>query len=148
MGQPVSTELPLFVYGTLTRDGPMAHLLGTCRRGPATVRGRLWHLRAGYPALTLDGDDLVHGEWVEGVAPAVLAVLDTYEGVSEGLFRRAVVMATPVVAPARAPRGVAIHQPAVAPAPAFRAWAWVMDDLRHRGARRVPSGRWRPIRAR
>src|SRR5690606_9439872 len=105
-------------------------LVGGGRRTPATVRGRLYDLPAGYPALALPvegeaGDQVgrVHGELVEVDDPRVLALLDHYEGVAEGLFRRAMVEAV-----------VGLRR--------CRAWAYVMDDPRRRGGRAVPSGRW------
>lgn len=114
---------PLFVYGTLLEGGPAAALVGPAPRRPATVRGTLYQLPAGYPALALRGNGLVHGELVELADPAVLRVLDHYEGVDDGLYQRVEVEA--VVGLRRVP-----------------AWAWVQDDPRLRGGRPLPSGRW------
>jgi len=122
----VSEPLPLFLYGTLRSDGPMGGLVASGRRHPATVRGRLWHLPAGYPALQPGGESLVHGELTDPVPLAKLQVLDAYEGVHDGLYARVVVSALP-----RRGRLVA-------------AWAWVMADPRRHGGRVVPGGRWRP----
>jgi gamma-glutamylcyclotransferase (GGCT)/AIG2-like uncharacterized protein YtfP len=116
-------SLPLFVYGTLMRGGAQAGLVGPARRGPATTRGRLWRMPEGYPALS-DGDHLVHGEWVEPVSSDVLARLDAYEGVDEGLYARRVIRV-------QAEDGT------------FDAWAWVMADPPRRGGVAIPSGRWR-----
>jgi gamma-glutamylcyclotransferase (GGCT)/AIG2-like uncharacterized protein YtfP len=93
------------------------------------VRGALWRLPAGYPALCLEGDDLVHGELVDAPDPRRLALLDRYEGVDEGLYRRARVEVVVGLRP-------------------MSAWAWVMEDPRARGGRRLPDGRWRSLRRR
>lgn len=119
------SDLPLFVYGTLLSTGRRAGLVGPRRRGPGWITGTLWHLPAGYPAVTLGGDGKVHGEWIDPVPLRVLAVLDRYEGVDEGLYRRVVV-------------------PVQTDTARFDAWAWVMDDpTEHRGVV-VPAGRWSP----
>ncbi|QEH33130.1 AIG2-like family protein [Aquisphaera giovannonii] len=78
----------LFAYGTLSPEGPESAAAGG--RTADAVRGRLYDLGP-YPAL-VDPDDPSAG-WVEGFVRPVSAehlrdVLDDYEGVSEGLFRR------------------------------------------------------------
>lgn len=118
----------LFVYGTLMTGGTQEALLGRSSRTPATTRGTLWDLPAGYPALG-PGAELVHGEVVELAHAAMLGVIDRYEGVSEGLYRRVLV-------------DVQID------GRADRAWTYVMDQPRLRGGRRVPGGRWRATRRR
>jgi gamma-glutamylcyclotransferase (GGCT)/AIG2-like uncharacterized protein YtfP len=124
----VSGDLPLFVYGTLRTGGPRAALLGDSPRRPATTRGALYDLPAGYPALT-GGDDLVYGEIVGPLDDRRLALVDRYEGVDEGLYRREV-------------WDVAVDATQV------RAWVYVMDDPLAHGGVRVPSGRWTPRRRR
>jgi len=82
---------PLFVYGTL-KHGCKNHnrLAGQIRAGEArTAPGfRLYHL-GDYPGMVVDPDDAegVTGElwWVD---EATLALLDDFEGVSEGLYSR------------------------------------------------------------
>ena len=124
------TPLPLFVYGTLLAGQPQAALLGALRRRPAQVRGRLFQLPAGYPALVVEGaDGWVVGELVDAPPARVLALLDGYEGVDEGLFAR---VACEVRVGLRAERG----------------WAYVMDPARARVGRLVASGRWQPVRRR
>jgi gamma-glutamylcyclotransferase (GGCT)/AIG2-like uncharacterized protein YtfP len=105
----------LFAYGTLGPSGPE----DGARRGwvADAVRGRLFDLGP-YPAL-IDADDADAG-WVEGhVRPVdrreLEGRLDAYEGVDEGLYRRAVattragrrawvyVFARPLPASARGP---------------------------------------------
>ena len=77
----------LFVYGTLRRGEPSAQLLGSCLWcGETETRGTLFHLGK-YPALTLHGEDRIYGE-VWRCSPETLALLDSYEGVEEGLFER------------------------------------------------------------
>ena len=113
----------LFVYGTLRADGGHGHLLGGRRRVAATTTGALWHLPAGYPALDVHGTGTVHGELVSGVDDALLDLLDHYEGVAEGLFRR-------TLHPVRAGRT------------RVDAWMYAMDHPDRRGGRPVPDGRW------
>lgn len=119
----------VFVYGTLASGGAQAALLGPGRRVPARVRGALYELPAGYPALVLAGDALVHGELVEVEDPRRLALADRYEGVDEGLYQRV-----------RVDVWVGLR--------AEPAWAWVMAPERAREGRLLPSGRWRPVRVR
>lgn len=80
----------LFAYGTLKSDTAPASaraLLRDCERiGTAEVRGTLYDTGR-YPALLLVGDDRVSGE-VWRCPASLLPVLDGYEGVNDGLFRR------------------------------------------------------------
>ena len=115
-------NLPLFVYGTLRSDGPTAGLLGNRRREKATVRGMLYALPQGYPALA-EGDAEVQGELVYGIDEAVLQVLDVYEDVDGELYRREVVEARMGMEP-------------------VRCWAYVMVAPWDRGGRVIRSGRW------
>ncbi len=121
----MSEDLPLFVYGTLRSDGPMARLVGSGARRRATVRGRLWQMPAGYPALELGGTDLVYGELTPPIDPARLAALDAFEGVDEGLYVRRLLSADG------------------GDGRMILAWAWVMPDPRRHGARPLKGGRWR-----
>lgn len=83
----------LFVYGTLRSDGPAAYLLdGSERLGAASVEGILFDLEE-YPALLLYGSELVHGE-IWNCPVSVLPLLDSYERVERGLFRRVAVEAS------------------------------------------------------
>jgi gamma-glutamylcyclotransferase (GGCT)/AIG2-like uncharacterized protein YtfP len=118
---------PLFVYGTLLVGGAHAGLLRGLRRSEARVGGTLWRMPAGYPALQLGSDGDVCGDLVYAPAPRVLGLLDQYEGVADGLYRRVEVSAL-----------VGLLQE--------RAWAYVMDNPRLRGGRLLKSGRWRPRR--
>lgn len=121
--------LPLFVYGTLLTGGPAAGLLGDRARRVAAVRGTLYAMPAGYPALVLGGDGLVHGELVNAPDDRLLTLLDGYEGVDEGLY-------------ARVPYDVRVGLRSEA------AWVYVMDPARARAGVRVVSGRWRNVRRR
>jgi gamma-glutamylcyclotransferase (GGCT)/AIG2-like uncharacterized protein YtfP len=125
----VSPPLPLFVYGTLMTGASQAGLLAGLGRTTAMVRGSLWSLPAGYPALCLEGDDRVHGELVDPPSPRLLELLDRYEGVDEGLYRRVRVEVIVGLRPGTA-------------------WAWVMDAPRLHGGRAIPEGRWRAVRRR
>ncbi|WP_298616140.1 gamma-glutamylcyclotransferase [uncultured Thermosynechococcus sp.] len=78
------TLLRLFVYGTL-KPGYQPHDT-LCRpwlseHQPALVRGRLYHLPMGYPALTAE-EGWVRGELLifDDPPPNVLARLDAFEG--------------------------------------------------------------------
>lgn len=122
-------DKPVFVYGTLKRGQAQEALVGPGRRTEAIVRGSLYAMPAGYPALTLRGTGSVHGELVEIADPRVLRMLDLYEGVDEGLYMRVEVEA--VVGLRRVP-----------------AWAWIMNDPRLKGGRLVPSGLWSATRRR
>jgi len=78
----------LFTYGTLRRGQEGARLLDGCVRiGPATVTGTLYDIDGEYPALVLAGAGRVEGE-IWRCPPEVLARLDEYEAVGQGLFRR------------------------------------------------------------
>jgi len=114
---------PIFLLGGCRDGGPAARLLAAEPGRPATVRGTLYALPAGRPALALQGDDLVHGELVDVHDAAVLRVLDHLEGVDGGQVRRVEIEA--LVGLRRVP-----------------AWAWIQDDPRMRGGRRLPGGRW------
>lgn len=82
------TSVHLFVYGTLRSGGGAVGLLRGCERVDAgAVAGTLYDLGA-YPALVLDGRGTVEGEVWRCPAEA-LERLDEYEGVADGLFRRA-----------------------------------------------------------
>jgi gamma-glutamylcyclotransferase (GGCT)/AIG2-like uncharacterized protein YtfP len=119
----------LFVYGTLMTGERTAGLLGDCRRQPARVRGQMYRLPAGYPAIRLGGDALVHGELVSGFEARRLGVLDQYEGVNQGLYRR-------------------VEVTALCGLERVRAWAWVMDDPYLRGGVLLEAGRWKAGRLR
>lgn len=118
----------LFVYGTLMQGGSNAAVLVGLRREAATARGLLYDLPAGYPALAV-GDGVVHGELVHDVSDAVLAILDRYEGVAEGLYQR---VDAPITVGARTVVGQ----------------LYLMTDPAERGGRLVRSGRWRVLRRR
>jgi len=119
----------IFVYGTLKHGESQAALLTGLERQPARVRGRLYHLPAGYPALVLGGDQDVHGELVAAPDPRLLQLLDDYEGVGQGLYRRELV---------RCVMGLRSEL----------AWAWVMDDAEAHGGRFLPRGTWSDPRRR
>jgi gamma-glutamylcyclotransferase (GGCT)/AIG2-like uncharacterized protein YtfP len=116
----------LFVYGTLMGGAPQGALLAGLRRSPATVRGRLYAMPAGYPALVLGGAARVSGELVQGVDPNRLVVLDRYEGVDDGLYERVQVEVD-----------VGLER--------VSAEAYVMDHPERRGGRLVADGRWRRV---
>ena len=111
----------LFVYGTLMR-GQSNHALvaSAARIERATVRGLLFGLPAGYPAL-IEGEGIVYGElcFFDDLA-AILPDIDEYEG---SLYRRIRCEATT--------EGGDRHS----------AWCYVTDRAPE-GAWPIPSGRW------
>ena len=121
--------LPIFVYGTLKSGESRSGMLRGLGRQEARVRGRIYHLPAGYPAIRLGGPDDVIGELVDPPDPRLLTLLDGYEGVSEGLYQRVVVQC--ILGLTTVP-----------------AWAWVMDDPVARGGRHLPGGVWTSQRRR
>ena len=116
-------SLPLFVYGTLRSDAPNAGLLGARPRERATVRGDLFALPMGYPAVRA-GEGTVHGELVHDIDASVLRVLDLYEDVDRGLYRR-------------------VEADALVGLQRVRCWLYVMDRPQDKGGRPVASGRWK-----
>lgn len=123
---PIDPEGALFVYGSLLSGGGTGFLAGL-DASPARVRGRLYRMPHGYPALVLDDEaGWVTGELVVLDGEHRLTVLDHYEGVSRGLYARVPVR----VASAGRTRG---------------AWAYTMSDaqIRSRKGVALPSGRWR-----
>lgn len=88
----------IFVYGTLKRGGTNHRLLAGQRFiGPArTTAGHRLYGLGEYPGLVIDPADRtgVQGE-VWAVDRATLAALDAFEGVPEGLYRRAAVPLAP-----------------------------------------------------
>ena len=122
----------LFVYGTLLsgeeRGGLVAHL----PRRSATVRGRLWRVPAGYPALELSEDGQpIQGELLELNDEGILRALDLVEGTNEGLYDR-------VVVTAQSARGQE------------QAWVYVMrpPQLRQAGCLPTKITDWRQLSAR
>jgi gamma-glutamylcyclotransferase (GGCT)/AIG2-like uncharacterized protein YtfP len=78
----------LFVYGTLRSTGSAATRMAGCELiGEACVGGVLYDIDGAYPALIVYGNTPVAGE-VWRCPPAMLALLDEYEDVASGLFRR------------------------------------------------------------
>ena len=121
-------SLPLFVYGTLlSGEGPAAALLAGLGRREARARGTLWRLPAGYPAFVPGPDGDVHGELVDAPSERVLALVDAYEGVGQGLYERV-------------QADVIVHLRTVA------AWTYVMTAPEKQGGVPVPNGRWRSVR--
>ncbi len=78
----------LFVYGTLMRGQSQGALLAHLPRVDARIRGRLYRMPGGYPALVPGEGGEVYGELIRGVEPRLWPLLDRYEGVDEGLYRR------------------------------------------------------------
>jgi len=79
----------LFVYGTLLQGQPHDGLLVGLPMRAATMRGRLYRMKRGYPALIPDPAGLpIHGELVDISDVGRFGVLDIYEGVPQGLYTR------------------------------------------------------------
>ena len=77
----------LFVYGTLRRGGGIASFGRVI--GPDKIEGELYDLNA-FPGF-IQGEGKVVGELVE-IPTEMLSLLDRYEGVEGGLYRRIRVM--------------------------------------------------------
>lgn len=126
-------DTPIFVYGTLLLGQASDGYLTGCERWPARAQGALYRLPAGYPALVPRRGGMPGGGWVQGelVAldhPGRLKVLDHFEGVATGLFRRE------------------LHQ-VQSGQRSVHAWIYVMTDPQVRAARGHPvrSGDWRRV---
>jgi gamma-glutamylcyclotransferase (GGCT)/AIG2-like uncharacterized protein YtfP len=124
----------LFVYGTLMPGE--VNFAAYCRRWQprmreGKVRGRLFALPAGYPAL-VPGNDWVHGWLLEFPSEEVLAALDELEDyaadrpAAENEYQRVL---TDVFSPEAEPLGTA--------------WTYIMDDA---GVRRLDGQEWRNVR--
>lgn len=85
----------LFAYGTLRNgDGAALPLMQGARRvADATVAGTLYDIDGEFPALMLYGQTPVPGTVWHIPDAARLAMLDEYEGVERGLYRRVAVEA-------------------------------------------------------
>lgn len=82
------THFNLFAYGTLRRGGSATSLLRGCEHiGIGATGGVLYDIDGEFPALVLYGATPVHGD-VWRCPNEVLQLLDTYERVDAGLFRR------------------------------------------------------------
>jgi gamma-glutamylcyclotransferase (GGCT)/AIG2-like uncharacterized protein YtfP len=116
----------LFVYGTLLPGAQSWELVEPFVEGhgiPDSVRGELFDTGLGYPAAVVDqrSTNTVYGRTMQLIAirsAEALRVLDDFEDVSDGLFRRVVV---------RTDQGCS-------------AWVYVAgEDLQ---LTRIPSGDW------
>lgn len=88
----VPRQLPLFAYGTLTDEALVAGLLERpVRSEPARLLDfELLELEGfGYPTVFAAEGEEVEGKLYRGLTPEDLRRLDAYEGVEEGLYRRA-----------------------------------------------------------
>lgn len=84
----------MFVYGTLRQGHAARSLIADhiASAVPATVRGRIYALPAGYPGLVEGDSAVVVGEMLQLVdLAAALALLDAYEGEE---FRRVLTQVT------------------------------------------------------
>ena len=126
-------QVELFVYGSLMSGQSAAGLLGAHARRPATMRGHLWRLPAGYPLLVLDPNGpAVRGEVVQLDDAAALHLVDVYEGVGSGPYQRL-----------RAPVGSAR-----AGAPSVDVWVYAVTDprsARRAGAVPLRTSDWRKV---
>ncbi|KGF71743.1 hypothetical protein DO97_15800 [Neosynechococcus sphagnicola sy1] len=124
----------LFVYGTLKPGGGnypvcQAQVLAT---SPAQVRGQLYELPLGYPAMVLGETGWVQGSLLTFADATILSVLDELEDYAphrlpvENEYQRCEVLAY-------CPNHLAIV-----------AWAYVMplDKIQTWGGRLLPDGQW------
>lgn len=119
------------MYGTLCTGEDNAGFLAGLPVQEARVRGQLFRLPAGYPALVADSA----GSWVRGELVTLdgdvrLGVLDHLEGVGRDLFQRV-------------PVPVALGDRTVV------AWAYVMDrtQVQERTGVWIEHGDWRRLSA-
>lgn len=132
--RPPAADLPLFVYGSLMRGQQADGYLADRRVVPATTVGLLYRVPAGYPALVVDnGGKAIVGELVLDPSPGLLTVLDLYEGVANGLYRRTVVQVQRLDDGAS---GSAGQQDLFARS--LRAWAYVVSARQARARRYHP----------
>lgn len=117
-------NIGLFVYGTLLQEEANSGLVKHLDSIPAKVRGALYQMPAGYPALVLGGQDWVFGEYLSKPEDRLLDILDVYEGVHENLYQRVEV---DVVV------GLVRHH----------AWTYVMKHPKRKGGKHLKGGRWR-----
>ncbi len=120
----VEQEL-VFVYGTLRRGGGKETLLRGSRFLRETTLPGTLHDLGSYPALVLGDGGVVHGE-VWSCPAETLRSIDSYEGLSEGLFERVLVTLEA----------------------GFPCWVYVAGPgVRRRLApdSRIASGRWPPV---
>jgi gamma-glutamylcyclotransferase (GGCT)/AIG2-like uncharacterized protein YtfP len=118
---------PLFVVGALRSDGAQAGLLAGCRRERATVRGQLYKMPSGQPAILTQGEGWVHGELVYDIPERIFSMLDLFKGVSDGLYRR-------------------VSGTSICGLRSVGAQLYIMDEPALRGGRHLPKGRWRQPR--
>lgn len=116
-------KYPLFVYGTLCGGQSMSEILKSHSRISAHTLGTLFRMPAGYPALSLVGDQRIYGQLIEHIEPAQFSVLDFYEGVHTQLYSRVIIDVQVGLKP-------------------HRAWAYVMDRPKLKGGVRILSGKW------
>lgn len=85
----------LFAYGTLrdVRNAPVPLMHGARRVADATVAGTLYDIDGKFPALMLYGTTPVAGTVWHIPEAARLSLLDEYEQVGRGLYRRVAVEA-------------------------------------------------------
>ena len=128
-------DAPLFVYGSLMRGQQADGYLADRRIVQATTLGRLYRVPAGYPALVADrSGQPIFGELVLDPTPGLFTVLDLYEGVPNGLYRRELVQVKRLDDGASTSPG---QQQALF-ARTLRAWAYVVSDSQARARRYHP----------
>ena len=131
--------LPLFVYGSLMQGQPADGYLAGRRVRAATVRGRLYRVPAGYPALVLDPDGAaIEGELIMDPDPGLLMVLDLYEGVRDGLYQR-----VPITAQLRA--GGAGQQKLFSDGIDAQAYVVTLRQARYRRYHPLDTTDWRTV---
>ena len=82
------THFHLFAYGTLRAGGRATGMLRDCEHvSPGELGGVLYDIDGDFPALVLYGNTPVSGD-IWRCPNALLPVLDDYEGIEKGLFRR------------------------------------------------------------
>ena len=136
-------SIDLFVYGTLKPGEISYHLCAqqVLEAHPVRVRGMLFHLPLGYPALTLEGDQWAWGFLLRFADETILDVLDDYEAHAPEVLEREV-------------PGIEIDQVQydrqwvqtydLTAQPFDRAWVYVMtpEQIQSLGGIWLPEGKW------
>lgn len=128
----------VFVYGTLMKgfENYKRYLEGRINRiTPGRIRGLLYHLPEGYPAL-LPGNELIEGEIMEPVDENLLKTLDRLEDYDEGSSNNLYV---------REIRSISTED-----GEAMNCWVYIYVDERYAKEHGilVPDGNWRKFMGR
>jgi gamma-glutamylcyclotransferase (GGCT)/AIG2-like uncharacterized protein YtfP len=121
---PLAVEQKLFVYGALRHGEDQSGWVHQLHCVTGKVRGSLYQLPAGTPALQAGGEGWVYGELLSPIDDRLLKILDLQHGVEDRLFQRQTIEVLV---------GLVRHL----------AWAYTMKYPDRRGGKHLSGGRWR-----